>query len=101
VLLNPLGRHLGSIGTEVVPRLRTGSPATVTTLAARTCPRRSAESDRAILLHAGGGWQKIAMLQRGGHDVAAAKSLLSQLESRQARHIVDRNRLFKELADHS
>jgi hypothetical protein len=41
------------------------------------------------------------MLQRGGHDVAAAKSLLSQLESRQARHIVDRNRLFKELADHS
>jgi len=36
------------------------------------------------------------MLKRGGLDVAAAKSQLSQLESRQARHIVDRNRLFKE-----
>lgn len=34
-----------------------------------------------ILLHAGAGWQKIAMLQRGGHDVAAAKSLLSQLKA--------------------
>ena len=36
---------------------------------------------------------------RGGHDATAAKMLLRRLESAHARHIADRNRLFKELAD--
>jgi uncharacterized coiled-coil protein SlyX len=41
----------------------------------------------------------IGTLERAGCDVADAKSLLRRLESRQARHIVERNRLFKELTD--
>ena len=41
----------------------------------------------------------IATLDRGGHDVKAAKMFLRQLESQQARHIADRNRLFKQLTD--
>ena len=41
----------------------------------------------------------IAKLERGGHDVAAAKLFLRRLESQQARHIADRNRLFQQLAD--
>ena len=41
----------------------------------------------------------IETLARGGHDATAAKMLLRRLESAHARHIADRNRLFKELAD--
>jgi hypothetical protein len=41
----------------------------------------------------------IGTLERGGHDATAAKMFLRRLESAQARHIADRNRLFKELAD--
>jgi hypothetical protein len=41
----------------------------------------------------------IGTLERAGHDAADAKSLLRRLESRQARHVVERNRLFKELTD--
>jgi hypothetical protein len=41
----------------------------------------------------------IGTLERAGHDAAGAKSLLRRLESRQARHVVERNRLFKELTD--
>ena len=43
----------------------------------------------------------IGTLERAGQDAAIAKSLLRRLESQQARHIADRNRLFKELADKS
>ena len=41
----------------------------------------------------------IATLDRGGHDVKAAKMFLRQLEAKRARHLVDRDRLFKELAN--
>ena len=41
----------------------------------------------------------IGTLERGGHDGTAAKMFLRRLESVQARHIADRNRLFKELTD--
>jgi hypothetical protein len=41
----------------------------------------------------------IETLARGGHDATAAKMFLRRLESTQARHVADRNRLFKELAD--
>ena len=41
----------------------------------------------------------IGTLERGGHDAAAAKMFLRRLESQQARHIADRNRLFKQLAN--
>jgi hypothetical protein len=41
----------------------------------------------------------IGTLERGGHDATAARMLLRRLESAHARHIADRNRLFKELAD--
>jgi hypothetical protein len=40
----------------------------------------------------------IGMLERRGQDAAEAKSLLRRLESRQARHMAQRNRLFLELA---
>jgi hypothetical protein len=43
--------------------------------------------------------EMIAKLERGGHDVTAAKLFLRRLESQQARHIADRNRLFKQLTD--
>ena len=43
----------------------------------------------------------IGTLERGGHDATAAKMFLRRLESAHARHIADRNRLFKELADGS
>jgi hypothetical protein len=43
----------------------------------------------------------IGTLERGGHDATAAKMFLRRLESWQARHIADRNRLFKELTDDS
>ena len=41
----------------------------------------------------------IGTLERGGHDATAAKMFLRRLESAQARHIADRNRLFKQLTD--
>jgi hypothetical protein len=41
----------------------------------------------------------IATLDRGGHDVKAAKMFLKQLEAKRARHVADRDRLFKELAN--
>lgn len=40
----------------------------------------------------------IATLDRGGHDVRAAKLFLRQLEAKHARHVADRDRLFKQLA---
>jgi hypothetical protein len=43
----------------------------------------------------------IGTLERGGRDATAAKMFLRRLESAHARHIADRNRLFKELADGS
>ena len=41
----------------------------------------------------------IAKLERGGHNVTAAKLFLRRLESQQARHIADRNRLFQQLTN--
>jgi hypothetical protein len=35
----------------------------------------------------------IATLDRGGHDVKAARMFLKRLESQRARHIADRNQL--------
>jgi hypothetical protein len=43
----------------------------------------------------------ICALQQAGRDATIAKLQLRRLESRQARHIADRNRLFKQLSDHS
>ena len=43
----------------------------------------------------------IGTLERGGHDATAAKMFLRRLESAQTRHIADRNRLFKKLAEWS
>ena len=40
--------------------------------------------------------EMIGMLEQGGHDVTAAKLFLRRLENQQARHISDRNRLFKQ-----
>ena len=45
--------------------------------------------------------EMVGTLERGGHDATAAKMFLRRLESWQVRHIADRNRLFKELADDS
>ena len=45
--------------------------------------------------------QMIATLDRDGHDVRAAKMFLRQLEAKQAKQIVDRDRLFTELANRS
>jgi hypothetical protein len=41
----------------------------------------------------------IATLDRGGHDVKAAKMFLKRLEAKQASHVADRDRLFKALAN--
>jgi hypothetical protein len=41
----------------------------------------------------------IGTLERVGHDATSAKVFLRRLEIMQARHIADRNRLFKELTD--
>ena len=41
----------------------------------------------------------ITTLDRGGHDVRAAKMFLRRLESQQARLIADRDRLFENLTD--
>jgi hypothetical protein len=43
----------------------------------------------------------IATLDQGGHDVKAAQMFLERLEARQAKHVADRDRLFKELANRS
>ena len=43
--------------------------------------------------------ETIGKLERCGQDATAAKLFLRRLESQQARHIADRNRLFKEWAD--
>jgi hypothetical protein len=45
--------------------------------------------------------QMIATLDQDGHDVRAAKMFLRQLEATHAKHVADRDRLFKELANHS
>ena len=45
--------------------------------------------------------QTIARLEGGGHDVKAAKMFLRRLEATHARHVADRDRLFKELANRS
>lgn len=41
--------------------------------------------------------ETIAMLRRQGRDAADARACLRRLESSQARHIADRNRLFQAL----
>ena len=45
--------------------------------------------------------QMIATLDGGGHDVKAARMFLKRLEGKQAKHVADRDRLFKELANRS
>ena len=42
----------------------------------------------------------IATLDRGGHDVRAAKMFLRRLEDKHARHVAEQDRLFKQLANH-
>jgi formyltetrahydrofolate hydrolase len=44
--------------------------------------------------------QMIATLDGGGHDVKAARMFLRRLEAKQAKYVADRDRLFKELANH-
>jgi hypothetical protein len=41
--------------------------------------------------------QMIATLDEGGHDVKAARMFLRRLETKQAKHVADRDRLFKQL----
>ena len=41
----------------------------------------------------------IATLDRGGHDVKAAKMFLKRLEAQQAKLVAERDRLFKLLAN--
>ena len=41
----------------------------------------------------------IATLDRGGHDVKAAKMFLRRLEAKHARHVAEQDRLFKQLAN--
>jgi hypothetical protein len=43
----------------------------------------------------------IATLERGGHDVRAAKMFLKRLEASHTRHLADRDRLFLQLANRS
>jgi hypothetical protein len=43
----------------------------------------------------------IATLDRGGHDARAAKMFLRRLQATDAKHVADRDRLFKELANRS
>jgi hypothetical protein len=45
--------------------------------------------------------ETIAMLEHRGEDTSSEKTRLRRLENRQARHVADRNRLFKQLADRS
>ena len=44
--------------------------------------------------------ETIAKLDEGGHDVRAAKMFLRRLEATHAKHVADRDRLSKELANH-
>ena len=41
----------------------------------------------------------IATLDRGGHDVKAAKMFLRRLEAKHARHVAEQDRLFRQLAN--
>ena len=43
--------------------------------------------------------ETIAILEQRGEDASAEKMQLRRLETRQARHIADRNHMFKRLAD--
>jgi hypothetical protein len=43
----------------------------------------------------------IATLDQDGHDVKAAKMFLRRLEASHAKHVAERDRLFKELANRS
>jgi hypothetical protein len=43
----------------------------------------------------------IGLLEQRGQDTSAEKMQLRRLETRQARRIADRNRMFKQLADRS
>jgi hypothetical protein len=43
--------------------------------------------------------EMVRTLKREGHDVADERLRLRRLETRQARHIADRNRLIKELGE--
>ncbi len=43
--------------------------------------------------------ETIEALRRQGHDAADARACLRRLESSQARHIADRNRLFQALSE--
>jgi hypothetical protein len=45
--------------------------------------------------------QMIAKLEGGGHDVKAARMFSRWLEAKQAKHVADRDRLFKKLAKRS
>jgi hypothetical protein len=45
--------------------------------------------------------ETIAMLEHRGEDASAEKMRLRRPESRHARHIADRNRMFKQLTDRS
>ncbi len=45
--------------------------------------------------------QMIATLEQDGHDVKAAEMFLRRLEATHAKHVADRDRLSKELANHS
>jgi hypothetical protein len=45
--------------------------------------------------------EMIEALRRQGRDAADARACLRRLESSQARHIADRNRLFQALSDKS
>jgi hypothetical protein len=45
--------------------------------------------------------QMIATLKQGGHNVTAATMFLRRLQAKQAKHVADRDRLFKELANRS
>jgi hypothetical protein len=42
--------------------------------------------------------QTIAKLEGGGHDVKAARMFLRWLEAKQAKHVADRDLLFKKMA---
>jgi hypothetical protein len=43
--------------------------------------------------------QTIATLDGGGHDVEAAMMFLRRLEAKHTKHVADRDRLFKQLAN--
>ena len=45
--------------------------------------------------------QMIATLDQDGHDVKAAKMFLRRLKASHSKHVAERDRLFKELANRS